>query len=106
MSRLRIKRQEQPSRLEASKNKTLDWQSGLQYTELLCRAGPMKADWVWKTLGSTSDLALFRSKGPGCASLQNMAIRSAAMNVISLTVESFEGMPWQVGKLLWQRIVA
>ena len=106
MARLRIKRPKQPSRLEASKNQTFDWESGLQYTEVLCKAGPMRADWVWKTLGSTSDLALFRSQGLGCSSLQNMAIRSAAMNVVSLTAESLEDVPWQVGKLLWHRIIA
>ncbi|KAL9119049.1 MAG: hypothetical protein Q9187_004397 [Circinaria calcarea] len=93
MARLRIKRPELCSRLEASKNQTFDWQSGLQFTEVLCKAGPMRADWVWKTLGSTSDLALFRSKGPGCSSLQNMAIRSAVMNVVSLTAESLGGVP-------------
>ena len=66
----------------------------------------MTADWVWKTIGSTREAASFRSIGPGCASLENMAIRSALSNILSITVESLETLPWDLAAKLWQRILA
>ena len=66
----------------------------------------MTLDWVWKTRGSSRDAARFRSPGPGCASLVNMAIRSALIHSINITAESFEGLPWEVAKLLWESLVA
>ena len=64
----------------------------------------MTSEWVWKTLGSSQESGRFRSPGPGCASLSNMAIRSVMVNMMSVTVENLQGVPWQVGKKLWDRI--
>lgn len=64
----------------------------------------MTSEWVWKTLGSSRESGRFQSLGPGCASLSNMAIRSVMVNLMSVTVENLQGVPWQVGKKLWERI--
>lgn len=64
----------------------------------------MTSEWVWKTLGSSQESGRFRSLGPGCASLLNMAIRSVMVNMMSVTVENLQGVPWHVGKKLWNRI--
>lgn len=64
----------------------------------------MTSEWVWKTLGSSQESGRFRSLGPGCASLSNMAIRSVMVNIMSVTVENLQGVPWHVGKKLWDRI--
>lgn len=64
----------------------------------------MTSEWVWKTLGSSQESGRFRSLGPGCASLSNMAIRSVMVNMMSVTVENLQGVPWHVGKKLWDRI--
>lgn len=66
----------------------------------------MTADWVWKTIGSTREVANFRSLGPGCSSLENIAIRCALKNILSITVESLETLPWGLGEKIWQRILA
>lgn len=64
----------------------------------------MTSEWLWKTLGSSQEPGRFRSLGPGCASLSNMAIRSVMVNMMSVTVENLQGVPWHVGKKLWDRI--
>lgn len=80
-------------------------ESGQVYTETISSGGPMTADWVWKTIGSPTDARNFRFCGPGCASLSNMAIRTAVANNISITSETLAEVPWSIGKLLWRRIV-
>lgn len=84
--------------------KTFSQESGQVYVETHQRGGPMTSEWVWKTLGSSQESGRFRSLGPGCASLSNMAIRSVMVNMMSVTVENLQGVPWQVGKKLWDRI--
>lgn len=84
--------------------KTFTQESGQVYVETLQRGGPMTSEWVWKTLGSSQESGRFRSLGPGCASLLNMAIRSVMVNMMSVTVENLQGVPWHVGKKLWDRI--
>ncbi len=64
----------------------------------------MTSQWVWKTIGSSREAGCFRSLGPGCASLANMAIRSALANFMTLTIESLEGVPWAIGKKIWDGI--
>lgn len=66
----------------------------------------MTLDWVWKAQGSSREAARFRSLGPGCSSLVNMAIRSALIHSININAESLEGLPWEVAKLLWESLVA
>lgn len=90
----------------AHSSKAYDRDSGLVYNEVIAPGGPMTADWVWKTIGSTREAATFRSLGPGCSSLENMAIRCALKNILSITVESLETLPWELGRKLWQRIHA
>lgn len=77
--------------------------SGLVYTEYTCNGSPMTPDWTWKTRGSSHEHGHFRSLGPGCSSLFNMAARSALLNNFSITPESLETLPWRVGQLLWRR---
>ena len=77
--------------------------SGLVYTEYTCNASPMTADWTWKTRGSSHEHGRFRSLGPGCSTLFNMATRSALLHGFSITPESLETLPWRVGQLLWRR---
>ena len=93
-------------RSQRSKHSTFDRDSGLVYTEVTYRASPVRADWEWKTWGMTTEIAMYRSPGPGCSTLRNMAIRKACLNVTDLTPESFEGLDWQIGRQLWSKIVA
>ena len=99
-------RYEHVPRPSAGTSQAFDRDSGLVYTEVIASGGPMTADWVWKTIGSTREAATFRSLGPGCASLENMAIRCALKNILSISVESLETLPWELGERLWQRILA
>ncbi|MCJ1384477.1 hypothetical protein MMC17_007594 [Xylographa soralifera] len=94
------------SREERSKYYAFDEKSGLAYTEVVVRAAPMRADWVWKTRGSTAEIAKFRSPETGSSTLLNMAIRKVCLNVVNMTPESLIGLDWHAGKLLWERIVA
>ena len=80
--------------------------SGQVFTETTCPAGPMTADWVWKTKGSSRQAGRRRSVGPGCSSLVNMAIRSALHNSFNITAESLGELPWEVASLLWHSIIA
>ena len=81
-----------------------DVDSGQVYSELTCRMRPMSADWVRETQGSTKGVRRFRSIGPGCASLENMAIRSVVANSSSLTPESMQDIPWLIAQKIWLRI--
>ena len=66
----------------------------------------MTADWLWKTKGNPKKARNFRSRGVGCSSLVDMAIRSVLYNSYSITPESLEGVPWELASVLWQHIVA
>ena len=79
--------------------------SGQVFTETICPAGPMTPDWVWKTKGSSRQAGCFRSPGPGCSSLANMAVRSALQYSFDITAESLEGVPPEVASILWRSIV-
>ena len=104
---LRIKNgSEFAARSEQIKYQTYDRDSGLAYTESIYQAAPMRADWVWKTRGSTSDIVHFKNKGLGCSSLLDMAIRKTCLHIPSLTLECLEGIGWQIGSLLWRRLIA
>lgn len=81
-------------------------ESGQVFTEVSRPGGPMTLNWLWKTQGSSREAVRFRSPGPGCASLINMAIRSALVHSINITTESLENLPWEVAKLLWESLVA
>ncbi|MCJ1436475.1 hypothetical protein MMC27_005854 [Xylographa pallens] len=106
MSFLNKSKAYRPSREDRSKSHAFDEKSGLAYTEVVVRAAPMRADWLWKTLGSTAEIAMFRSPETGSSTLLNMAIRKACLNVVNITPESLIGLDWHAGKLLWERIVA
>ncbi|MCJ1224155.1 hypothetical protein MMC12_000799 [Toensbergia leucococca] len=93
-------------RHDQQKARAFDQDSGQVYTEVLRHSGPMTSDWVRKTIGSTREVDSFRSRGPGCSSLVNMAIRNALTNILSITPESLREMPWEIGKRLWERILA
>lgn len=86
--------------------KAFNQESGQVYIETITRECPMTAEWAWKTIGSSRDAKRFRSRGPGCASLTNMAIRCAVANSLSITPKSLKTVPWQAGKGIWSRIVA
>ena len=81
-------------------------ESGQVFTETQCYGGPMTADWFWKTKGSSGKARRYISRGPGCSSLVDVAIRSVLDNSYSITPESLEGLPWELASVLWQRIVA
>ena len=107
MSRiLRIKAHDKFSSSPNNSKNVFDRHAGLQYSEVICHTGPMRADWVWKTLGSSRQLKVFRSIGPGCSSMMSTAIRTVLTNLTSLTPESLETVPWLVGQMLWERICA
>ena len=81
-------------------------ESGQVFTEIKCYGGSRTADWFWKTKESPIKARRFRSKGPGCSSLVNMATRSVLENSYSITPESLEGVPWELASVLWHRVVA
>ena len=66
----------------------------------------MTAEWQWKTLGSIYEVTTFRKLGSGSASLTNIAIRSVVANISSLTPETLNDVPWEIGKQIWQRLLA
>ena len=65
----------------------------------------MTADWLWQTKGNPTEARNYRSRGAGCSSLVDMAIRSVLYNSYSITPESLEGVPWELASVLWQQIV-
>lgn len=61
----------------------------------------MSTPWVQETIGCTNDARRFRSIGPGCASLEDMAIRSVVANSSSLTAEAMQEIPWLIAQKIW-----
>lgn len=92
------------SQWRTTSTESFDPDSGLVFTEISCKGTPMTADWMWKTTGSTRAHGRFRSIGPGCDSLFNMALRSASLNSFSITAENLEILPWGIGQKLWECI--
>ena len=66
----------------------------------------MTTDWFWKTIGSSHCARGFISRGLGCASLVDTAIRAALLHNRCITPESLQEVPWSVGELLWRRLVS
>ncbi len=93
--------------LAAGSNRTLekkfDVESGQVYSETTCIAGPMTADWVWTTKGRAESIRDFRSNGPGCATLEHMAIRAVIAHSSSLSMESLQDIPWLLAVNIWQQ---
>ena len=80
-------------------------ESGQVYTETTCASGPMTVDWVWETKGSPQEQGHYRAPGRGSSSLSEMVIRSFLKHSQSLTADSLEDLPWELGRLLWQKAV-
>jgi len=38
--------------------------------------------------------------------MKNMAIRGVLLHSFSLTAEGLKALPWSIGQVLWQRILA
>ena len=85
------------------KDTKFDSNSGLAYAETVQSAGPMRADWIWQSRGLEDEAQMYR-KAVGTSSLRETAIRCACTNVASLTAESLETVPSQIGIDLWIRI--
>lgn len=66
----------------------------------------MTTDWFWKTIGRSHRARRFKSRGLGCASLVDTAIRAALLHNRCLTPESLQEVPWSVGELLWRKLVS
>ena len=66
----------------------------------------MTLDWEWKTQGSSREPLRSVSSYTGCSSLVDTAVRSALVHSISITAEILEELPWEVARLLWERLVA
>ncbi len=94
-----------PSRIPWDDLYTKHDESGQVYTEVSCRAGPMIADWKWRTIGSALQYRTFRSPGPGCSSLYDMSMRSCLFSSIDITSETLEEIPERIGLALWNQIV-
>ena len=99
-------RHEYPPQSGSHAHKTFDADSGLVYSEVIARAGPMTAEWQWKSLGSVYEVKTFRTLDNGSASLANIAMRSVVANISSLTFETLNDIPWVIGKQIWQRLLA
>ena len=82
-----------------------DKDSGQVYTETVCKAGPMTADWIWGTRGSTHKYKHYKSRGLGCSPLIQMTIRSFLLHSSTLTSSSLEGLPWELASILWSSLV-
>lgn len=65
----------------------------------------MMAAWPRKARGSSRAAASFRSLGPECSTLANMAIRCVLTHSSNLTAESLDGLPWEVAGRVWQKLV-
>jgi len=74
--------------------------------DMACIIGLVRPGWEWKARGRTKDIALYKSPGPGCSTLLDMAIRTACLNINDMTAETLRGVEWQIGKQLWKKLVA
>lgn len=81
-------------------------ESGLVYSEVVYRVTPNQSNWIYKARGSSRDIEKYRSPGPGCSSLLDMALRKACASVSYMDAETFEGIDWQIAQQLWKIIVA
>lgn len=106
MSRLlKITPKFQYSRSSTTASRGYNEESGLCYSEVTCNGGSMTADWTWKTTGRLKKYEKHRSRGPGCSSLRNIAIRVAMLNSLSITPETLAEVPWEVARQLWHNII-
>ena len=80
-----------------------DHDSGLAYAETIQRGVPMRAEWIWQSRGLEGEAEMYR-KAVGAPSLRDTAIRCVCTNTTSLTAQSLETVPWQVGADLWAQI--
>jgi hypothetical protein len=80
--------------------------SGLVYSEVVYRVTPNQANWMHTARGSTREVGKYRSLGPGCSSLLDMALRKASISIKYMDAETFEGIDWQIAQQLWKKIVA
>ena len=94
------------SSYETAQCKTGHDEAGQVFTETIRAGRSMTAEWKWRTKGSTRIHGRFRSEGPGCSTLIDMAVRSCLMYSYDITSEVLEEVPEYIGRVLWSHIVA
>ena len=65
--------------------------SGLVYSEVVYRVTPNQSNWIYKARGSSKEIEEYRSPGPGCSSLLDMALRKACVSVSYMDADTFDG---------------
>ena len=61
----------------------------------------MTPEWIYETLGNSTEPWKYRNMGLGCSSLKSTATRVLQWNVLSITSETLAGVPWEIVKDLW-----
>ncbi|KAF2838511.1 hypothetical protein M501DRAFT_810988 [Patellaria atrata CBS 101060] len=79
-----------------------DSKSGLTYKESQVKVRSMLPDWIDKTTGCNREIKRFRNKGRGVPSLEAMATRCLLLNAKELRLDTFENVPWVLGKKIWE----
>lgn len=85
-------------------NRRYDRDLGVAYHEVVHRSGKMTADWVYRSRGNPLTFKFGTSRATGCFTLQDMALRSICKNVLSLTAECLENVPYHLGRMIWDKI--
>lgn len=79
--------------------------SGQVFTENIVAARDPIWDWPLKTRGSATSLSYFRSPGPGCSSLLDIAIRACLVRSTWLTPALVGSLPWNLACKLWNELI-
>ena len=80
--------------------------SALSFIESSCPERAVSVSkWLYQTRGNMNDLRHFKNPGNGAASLFDGCMRTVMQHCSTLKTETLAGVPWQLGKQIWQRIL-
>jgi hypothetical protein len=83
-----------------------DKASGVVYTETTsAKVGSMVPTWMSQARGKRDRKLALRSRGKGCSSLQNMALRSCAFHVELFVPETLQWASWHYARRVHQYLL-
>jgi hypothetical protein len=85
---------------------TFDKASGVVYTETTsARVGSMVPTWMYQARGKRSKKSILRSRGTGCSSLQEMALRSCAFHADLFEPATLQWAGWHYASRLYLHLI-
>jgi hypothetical protein len=83
-----------------------DKASGVVYTESTsARVGSMVPTWMSQARGKRDKKSTLRSRGKGCSSLRDMALRTCAWNTELFAPETLQWASWHYASEIYQHLL-